>query len=394
MPSNRQLFLQHLAQTSDLPMALEIEKAEGVFLYDTIGKKYFDLISGIAVSNLGHKHPKVTEAVKKQTDEFMHLMVYGEYIQAPQVKLAKKLAEVLPPSLSCTYFVNSGSEAIEGALKLAKRYTGKNKIISFTNAYHGSSHGALSICGNEDFKRAFYPLLPNVYHLPYNSFSELNEIDNNTACVVIEPVQAEAGIILPEVNFLMEVRKKCTENEVLLIFDEIQTGYGRTGTLFGFEKHNVIPDILVLAKGFGGGLPLGAFISSKEIMHCLTNNPTLGHITTFGGNALSCAASLATIEELLNNQSLINQIPSKENLFLKLLKGKKIKNIRSAGLMLAIEFENFETNKAIIDACVENGVISDWFLFNSQSMRIAPPLIITHEQIEECCKKINEAINQ
>ncbi|CAG0990890.1 MAG: aspartate aminotransferase family protein [Bacteroidetes bacterium] len=394
MPSNRQLFLQHLAQTSDLPMALEIEKAEGVFLYDTNGKKYFDLISGIAVSNLGHKHPKVSEAVKKQTDEFMHLMVYGEYIQTPQVKLAKKLADVLPSSLSCTYFVNSGSEAIEGALKLAKRYTGRNKIISFTNAYHGSSHGALSICGNEDFKRAFYPLLPNVFHLPYNSFSELKEIDYNTACVVIEPIQAEAGIILPEEDFLMEIRKKCTENNVLLIFDEIQTGFGRTGSLFGFEKHKVIPDILVLAKGFGGGLPLGAFISSKEIMHCFTNNPILGHITTFGGNALSCAASLATLEELLYNQSLINQIPSKENLFLKLLKGKKIKNIRSAGLMLAIEFENFETNKAIIDACVENGVITDWFLFNSQSMRIAPPLIITHEQIEECCKKINEAINQ
>lgn len=394
MPSNRQLFLQHLAQTSDFPMALEIERAEGVFLYDTSGKKYFDLISGIAVSNLGHKHPKVTEAVKKQTDEFMHLMVYGEYIQAPQVKLAKKLAEVLPPSLSCTYFVNSGSEAIEGALKLAKRYTGRNKIISFTNAYHGSSHGALSICGNEEFKRSFYPLLPNTYHIPYNSFSDLNEIDSSTACVVIEPVQAEAGVILPEENFLTEVRKKCTDNNALLIFDEIQTGYGRTGTLFGFEKHSVIPDILVLAKGFGGGLPLGAFISSKEIMHCLTNNPTLGHITTFGGNALSCASGLATLEELLNNQWLISQIPSKENLFLKLLKGKKIKKIRSAGLMLAIEFENFETNKAIIDACIENGVITDWFLFNSKSMRIAPPLIITHEQIEECCIKINQAVNQ
>ncbi len=394
MPSNRQLFLQHLAQTSDIPMCLEINKAEGVFLFDTKGKKYFDLISGISVSNLGHNYPSITQAIKKQADEYLHLMVYGEYVQSPQVELAKKLSEILPSSLPCSYFVNSGSEAIEGALKLAKRFTGKTKIFSFNNAYHGSSHGALSICGNHEFKRAFYPLLPDVYHLEFNNFFQLNEIDNNTACVVIEPIQAEAGVILPDKNFLQELSKKCNEKNALLIFDEIQTGYGRTGSMFAFEHFGVIPDILVLAKGFGGGLPLGAFISSKEIMHCLTHNPVLGHITTFGGNALSCSASIATLEVLNNNKKLIQTVTEKEQLFRKLLKGKKIKAIRSAGLMLAIEFDDFETNKKIIDCCIEKGVITDWFLFNPQSMRIAPPLIITEAQIEECCKIINEAIER
>jgi acetylornithine/succinyldiaminopimelate/putrescine aminotransferase len=394
MPSSRQLFLQHIAQTSDTPMSLEICKADGVYLYDVNGKKYIDLISGISVSNLGHNYPSVTQAIKKQADEYLHLMVYGEYIQAPQVELAKKLSEILPNSLSCSYFVNSGSEAIEGALKLAKRFTGKTKIFSFKNAYHGSSHGALSICGNFEFKRAFFPLLPDVYHLEFNDFSQLNEIDEDTACVVIEPIQAEAGIILPEKNFLQELRKKCKEKNALLIFDEIQTGYGRTGSMFAFEYFNVIPDILILAKGFGGGLPLGAFISSKEIMHCLTHQPVLGHITTFGGNALSCSASLATLEVLNNNKKLIQSVVEKEQLFRKRLEGKKIKDIRSAGLLFAIEFKDFETNKKIIDYCIEMGVVTDWFLFNPQSMRIAPPLIITNEQIEECCIKINEAIER
>lgn len=393
MPTHRELFLRHVAQTSDTPLALEITASDGVYLFDAKGKKYIDLISGIAVSNLGHNHPAIVQAIKKQAGAFTHLMVYGEYVQHPQTKLAQKLASVLPASLSSAYFVNSGSEAVEGALKLAKRFTGRAGVVCFENAYHGSTQGALSVCGNVAYKRAFYPLLPQIHLLKYNT-SNLDAIDETVACVIVEPVQAESGVTLPHKNFLKELRKKCTETGALLIFDEIQTGLGRTGSLFAFQQSKVIPDILVLAKAFGAGLPLGAFISSREIMQCLTNNPVLGHITTNGGNALSCAASLASLNYLIRNKKLLEKVEVKSALFQSSLKSKKIKQIRAKGLLMAVEFESFELAKAIIDICIEWGVITDWFLFNPACMRIAPPLIITEKQIKKSCEVINQAILQ
>jgi len=394
MLTERELFFRHLAPTSDAPLALEIERAEGIFLYGPKGKTYIDLISGISVSSVGHLHPQVVKAVTDQLGKYMHLMVFGEYIQSPQVRLAEKLASILPPALQSCYFVNSGSEAIEGALKLAKRYTGRSKIFSFINAYHGSSHGALSVMGNESFKRAFRPLLPDVHQLEYNNLKDLNRIDNLTACVIIEPVQGEAGVIPATQEFLDALRKRCHETGALLIFDEIQTGFGRTGKLFSFENYGIIPDIITLAKAMGGGMPIGAFISSQEIMNTLSFAPVLGHITTFGGHPVSCAAALATIE-VLTNGNLPEQVKEKELLFIELLSDHPlVKKIRSAGLLMALEMPDFETNKRVIDKAIEKGVILDWFLFNSQSMRIAPPLIITKEQIISACKMIREAMDE
>jgi acetylornithine/succinyldiaminopimelate/putrescine aminotransferase len=391
MLTQRQLFLNHVAQTSETPLALEIEKAEGVYLTDISGKRYIDLISGISVSNLGHRHPKVVEAIKQQLDKYMHLMVYGEYIQAPQVQLAKLLTEHLPENLSSVYFVNSGTEAIEGALKLAKRFTGRTEIISFKNAYHGSTHGSLSIMGNEEFKNTYRPLLPDVTQLEYNNSVQFNLITTRTACVVIETIQGEAGALVPKGDFLKRLHERCTETGTLLIADEIQCGFGRTGKLFAFEHYNFVPDILCLAKGMGGGMPIGAFVSSKEIMHTLTNNPMLGHITTFGGHPVCCAAAKASLEVLLT-ENLIQQVEAKEQLFRTLLKHPKIKTINGKGLLLAVEFDSYEQNKIIIDKCISKGVISDWFLFSSHSMRIAPPLIITEEEIEIACKIIIESL--
>jgi acetylornithine/succinyldiaminopimelate/putrescine aminotransferase len=391
MLSQRQLFLNHVAQTSETPLALEIEKAEGVYLYDTTGKKYLDLISGISVSNVGHRHPAVVTAIKNQVDKYMHLMVYGEYIQSPQVNLAKALSDVLPENLSAVYFVNSGSEAIEGALKLAKRYTGRTEIISFKNAYHGSTHGSLSIMGSEEFKNAYRPLLPETKQIEFNVIENLKEITNKTACVVVETIQGEAGAIVPQNNFLMALRKRCSEVGALLIADEIQCGFGRTGKLFAFEHYNFVPDILCMAKGMGGGMPIGAFVSSQKIMSTLSNNPILGHITTFGGHPVSCAASLATLTVILN-EKLVESVLEKESLFRQYLVHPKIKSIHGKGLLLAIEFESYEENKRIIDKCIEDGVITDWFLFNSHSMRIAPPLTITNEEIKQACSIILAAI--
>lgn len=391
MFSERQLFLNFLAQTSDFPLLLEFEKAKGIYLYDISGKSYIDLISGISVSNLGHSNQRIIDAVKTQLDKHMHLMVYGEYVQSPQTKYAKKLTSVLPEQLKNVYLVNSGSEAIEGALKLAKRYTGKQKIFSFKNAYHGSSHGALSIMGNENFKQAFRPLLPEVYHINFNSFEDLALIDDKTACVIVEPIQAEAGIIKPNEGFLQAIRQKCDEAGALLIFDEVQTGMGRTGSLFAFEKYNVIPDILVLAKGIGGGMPLGAFVSSKEIMSVFKNNPILGHITTFGGHPVSCAAALEALNIILE-ENLIAEVEAKSSLFVKNIKHKAIKEIRTAGMMIAIELENFEMVQKVVKHSIESGVIIDWFLFCDNSIRIAPPLIITNEEILKACEVINKAI--
>ncbi len=391
MLTNRQLFFNHLAQTSDTPLALEIEKAEGVYLFGVSGKRYMDLISGISVSNVGHRHPKVTAAIHNQLDKYMHLMVYGEYIQSPQVQLAKLLAEHLPENLSSVYFVNSGSEAIEGAMKLAKRFTGRTEIISFNNGYHGSTHGSLSIMGNEEFKNAFRPLLPDVRQIEYNNVSDFKHITNQTAAVIVETIQGEAGAIIPNDDFLKQLRNRCDEVGAMLVADEVQCGFGRTGKLFAFEHYYFTPDILCLAKGMGGGMPIGAFISSKEIMHSLTNNPILGHITTFGGHPVSCAASIATLNILLE-EKLIDQIDQKEKLFRDLLIHPLIKSINGKGLLLAIEFESYEQNKTIIDKCIENGVITDWFLFNSHSMRIAPPLTITMEEIETACQTILQCI--
>ena len=394
MLSERDLFFRHLAQTSEAPLALEIQRAEGIFLFDVSGKSYLDLISGISVSNVGHRHPHVLRAINSQLELYLHLMVYGEYIQSPQVQLAQKLASILPAELQSCYFVNSGSEAIEGALKLAKRYTGRSGICSFKNAYHGSSHGALSVMGNESFKQAFRPLLPDIHFLEINNKADINRIDENTACVVIEPIQGEAGVISVTTEFLSSLRIRCNETGTLLIFDEIQSGFGRTGKMFAFEHFGVIPDILTLAKAMGGGMPIGTFISSPAIMNSLSCSPVLGHITTFGGHPVSCAAAIASVEVLLN-EKLIESVSEKEALFLNLLGNHPlVKEFRSRGLLIALEMENFETNKRVIDNAIKNGVIVDWFLFNPQSMRIAPPLTITLREIETACDLLRASMDE
>ena len=394
MMTNRQLFLNYLAQTSDSPLALEITFAEGIYIYDSSGKKYIDLIAGISVSNTGHRHPVVVKAIKDQLDKYLHLMVYGEYIQSPQIKLAATLAGLLPEKLNNCYFVNSGSEAVEGALKLAKRFTGRKKIVAFKNAYHGSTHGALSVIGNESYQIPFYPLLPEIEHIEFNSIGDLNAITNKTACVIVEPVQGEAGIVPGTHDFLSALRNRCNETGTMLIFDEIQTGLGRTGYMFVFEKYKIIPDILLLAKGLGGGMPIGAFISSHEIMQTLTANPVLGHITTFGGHPVSCAAALANIEVIIN-EKLIESVEAKSKLFVQQLsKCNYIREIRAAGLMIALQLDNFIQVKKTIDICIEHGLISDWFLFNDSSIRIAPPLTISIAQIEESCQILIEAMDK
>ncbi|HZY37172.1 MAG TPA: aspartate aminotransferase family protein, partial [Mucilaginibacter sp.] len=388
----RQLFLSHNAQTTDFPLLLEFERADGIYLYDKNGRAFIDLISGIGVSNLGHSHPHVINAIKEQVDKYMHLMVYGEYVQTPQVRFAEKLISLLPDNLQSVYFTNSGAEAVEGALKLAKRFTGRRQIVAFKNSYHGSTQGALSVMGNEEFKQAYRPLLPGVSFARFNSLDDLDLITTATACAIIEPVQGEAGVRVPDKAFMQALRKRCTELGVLLVLDEIQSGFGRTGQLFAFEHFGIVPDILLLAKALGGGMPVGAFIASHQIMAALKNNPILGHITTFGGHPVCCAAGLAALEVLLN-ENLVAGVGEKAALFRKLLVHPQIKEVRGEGLMLAVEFENFELNKKIIDRCIENGVITDWFLHCSNAMRIAPPLIITGEQIEKACTVIVEAID-
>lgn len=389
--TNRQLFLSHVAQTSPEPIGLEIVKAAGTKMWDADGKEYIDLISGFSVCNIGHSHPAVIKAVKDQVDRYMHLIVYGEFIETPQVAYAKFLADHLPPSLHSVYFTNSGAEATEGAMKLAKRVTGRSKIIACNKAYHGSTQGALSIMGDEHWRNAFRPLLPGIYHLDYNSDDLINAVDKDTACVIIETVQAESGVNKPSVDWLIALRTKCTEKGALLVFDEIQAGFGRTGSLWAFEQYNIVADILLLGKALGGGMPLGAFISDSKLMNTLTNNPVLGHITTFGGHPVSCAAGLAAMKVLVQ-QKWMEEVKKKEQLFLSLLIHAKIKTVRSAGLWLAIEFNTFETCKAIIDRCIKNGVITDWFLFAPNCMRIAPPLTITLQEIMKVCSIILSAI--
>lgn len=389
--NQRQLFLQHVAQTSPAPLALEIAKAEGVYLYDTSDKKYFDLISGISVSSLGHCHPKVVAAIQQQATTYMHTLVYGEFVQNPQVNLAKALSDLLPKNLNSVYIVNSGAEATEGAMKLAKRVTGRTEIISFKNAYHGSTQGALSIMGSEEFKNSFRPLLPDTKILEFNNEAQLSEITEHTACVFIEPIQAEAGVIVPQNNFLQKLSTRCKQTGTLLVLDEIQTGFGRTGTFFAIEQFGIVPDIILLAKAMGGGMPIGAFISSKQNMDCFTNNPVLGHITTFGGNAVCCAASLATLNEIKDKQ-LYKRAKEIEQIIHQKIKHPSVKEIRSFGALIAVEFGDIDLNMRIISKCIKKGVITDWFLFCATAMRIAPPLIITNEELEHACNLINEAI--
>jgi len=387
--STRQLFLQHVGQTSQAPLALEIVKAEGCKLFDINGREYIDLIGGISVCNVGHRHPKVIEAIKMQLDSYLHIMVYGELVQSPQVQYATLIAAHLPGSLNAVFFTASGSEATEGAMKLAKRYSNRTQIISFKNSYHGSTQGALSIMGDEYWRNAFRPLLPDTMQLTYNSLEDLENITERTACVIAETVQAEAGVLVPQHNWLKALRKKCDETGALLVLDEIQCGFGRNGTLWAFEQFDVVPDILLLGKALGGGMPLGAFIADKKIMDSLSYNPVLGHINTFGGHPVCCAAGLAAFKALLE-EKLIDGVKEKEALFISLLHHLKIKTVRSCGLMIAVEFENFNMNKKIIDTLIEQGVFTDWFLFASNCLRIVPPLTISAEEITTACKKIIE----
>jgi acetylornithine/N-succinyldiaminopimelate aminotransferase len=387
----RRLFFRHVAQTSPNPLGLEIVRAEGVHLYDAGGSSYLDLIGGISVCNTGHRHPRVVQAIKDQADRYLHLLVYGELIQSPQVQYATLLAAHLPPSLNSVYFTNSGAEATEGAMKLAKRVTGRTEIVAFHQSYHGSTQGALSIMGDEYWRNAFRPLLPGIHHVEYNSAAALEAITGRTACVIAETIQAERGVYAPDKRWLEQLRQKCDETGTLLILDEIQAGFGRTGTLWGFQQYGVIPDILLLGKALGGGLPMGAFIAEREMMKTLTGDPVLGHITTFGGHPLCCAAGLASLQVLLE-EDWIARVAHKEQLFRRLLVHPAIRAVRSCGLLIAVEFGSFEQNKRVIDACIEKGLLTDWYLFAPECLRIAPPLLITDGQIEEACSIILSAI--
>jgi acetylornithine/succinyldiaminopimelate/putrescine aminotransferase len=389
----RQLFLQHLAQTSEFPLMLEIERGEGCYLYSPDGKEHLDLIAGIGVSSLGHCHPKVTAAVKEQADKYLHTMVYGEYVLTPQVRLAELMANNLPENLDSIYFTNSGTEATEGAMKLAKRYTGRTEFVAMKNAYHGSSQGAASLMWPKDFTQAYHPLLPGIKHIDFNCEWCLSQITEKTAAVIAETVQAEWGLRRPINDYLKKLRKRCDEVGALLILDEIQAGYGRTGTLWAFEQYGIVPDILLTAKGMGGGMPIGAFISSKEIMSVLSYNPLLGHITTFGGHPVSCAAALATLEVLLE-EDYIKDVPQKEQIIHEMLQHELIIHVRTAGLWAAVEMKDFDTVQAVIKECLELGLITDWFLFNDRSLRIAPPLLITEEEIRKGCRIILQAMDK
>lgn len=396
--NNRQLFLNHVGQTSEAPLCLNIVKAEGSKMWDADGNEFIDLIAGISVCNIGHRHPKVIEAIKKQVDDYLHIMVYGELVENPQVAYATKLAAHLPPVLNAVFFTASGSEATEGAMKLAKRYTGRTQIISFKNSYHGSTQGALSIMGSEYWQQAFRPLLPDILQLNYNNFEELALITDRTACVVAETIQAEAGVLLPQNGWLSTLRKRCSETGCLLVLDEIQSGFGRNGSLWAFEQFSVVPDILLLGKALGGGMPLGAFVSHKNIMDSFTSNPVLGHINTFGGHPVSCAAGLAGLNALIDDR-MIEGIEKKARLFISMLKHPLIRNINAAGLMMAVEFDSFQLNKKVIDALLETSkeepaVFTDWFLFAPHALRIVPPLNITEEEIEAACTKIIKVLNR
>ena len=384
MSNAKDIFKKHQAQTFPFPSCLEIQSSKGSYITDVTGKQYLDFVAGVSACTLGHSNPIIIGAVKEQLDKYTHVMVYGEYVQGPQYKLAKLLADNLPKNLSTTYFTNSGTEAIEGAMKLAKRDTGRSEIISCKDSYHGSTQGALSIMGNEEHKAKYRPLLPQCNQIIYNDENSLENITEQTAAVVIEPIQGATGFVTPENDFLQKVREKCNETGTLLIFDEIQTCFGRLGTLFGFENYNVVPDILCIAKGMGGGMPIGAFIASWDLMNLLTFEPKLGHITTFGGHPINCAASLATLEVLLST-NVKSKVKEKEQLFRQHLQHQKIKEIRGKGLMLSIEFDNEQLAKEVVEKSLEKGLILFYFLFTKTAIRITPPLTISEEEIIKGC---------
>jgi acetylornithine/succinyldiaminopimelate/putrescine aminotransferase len=391
--NNRQFFLQHLAQTSPKPIGLEVARAEGIYIHDTEGKAYIDLIAGFSVCNIGHSHPKVIAAIEQQIKQYMHVIVYGEFIQSPQVQYAKALLSLLPENLQSIYFTNSGAEAAEGAMKLAKRVTKRTRMIAFDGAYHGSTQGALSVMGDEYFRNAYRPLLPDVLHLRYNNMEDIDLIDHEVACVMVEPVQAETGITAASAAWLKALRTKCDALCILLIFDEIQSGFGRTGSLFAFEQYGVVPDILLTGKALGAGLPLGAFISSPAMMGTLTYEPVLGHITTFGGNPVACAAGKAGLEVLLES-GWIDEVKAKEKFLKEALTHPAILDIQHKGLWMSLQFATPEITKKIAANCVSNGVITDWFLFAEDRIRIAPPLSITIEELTIAVQKLNESIDQ
>lgn len=384
-------FLTYQAKTTPYPLGIEIDHAKGSYVYDSSGKSYLDFVAGVSACSLGHCHPNIVEAIKNQSERYLHVMVYGEFAQDPAVNLAKELAQELPESLGVTYLVNSGTEAIEGALKLAKRVTGRGELIAANKAYHGSTHGALSLLGAEEQKKAYRPLLPGVSFIEFNDEKDLKKITSKTAAVLLETIQGGAGFILPENNYLRQVKKRCEEVGALLILDEIQPGFGRTGSLFGFQQFDVVPDILVMGKGMGGGLPIGAFSSSSDKMMQLTENPKLGHITTFGGNPLVAASALATLRTL-KSEKLIEQVKEKENLFRSSLKHSAIKQINGTGLMLAPLFENEEIANKVVLGCMEKGLILFWLLWEKKAVRISPPLTISEEEIKKGCAIINEVL--
>jgi acetylornithine/succinyldiaminopimelate/putrescine aminotransferase len=395
MSENRiNTFLSLQGQTNESPYLIDVEKAEGIYIWDKSGKRYMDMIAGVAVNNIGHRHPKVIDAIKKQIDKHLHVMVYGEYIQDAQLDLAENLATVLPNNLSCSYIVNSGTEANEAAIKLAKRYTGQQEIISCKNSYHGSTHGSLSVTGNEEKQSSFKPLLPQVQFIEFNNINTLEIITEQSACVIIETIQGDAGLIKPTQEFITALRTKCTATGTLLIFDEVQVGMGRTGKFFAFEHYNVVPDILTLGKALGGGMPIGAFISSKEIMHSLTNNPMLGHITTFGGHPMNCAAANACID-VLKEESWITDAERKGQLLEDILsQSSEIKEIRRAGLFLAIDLGSQEKVAEVVKKCLEKGLIGFWFLSTPTAFRLSPPLSITEKEIKEAGEIILNGIRK
>ena len=389
----KQEFFKYQAQTTPYAAGFEVEKAEGSYIYGKDGRSYLDFVAGVSANTLGHSHPKVVNAIKEQADKYLHVMVYGEYAQEKPVELCKLLAEATPEPLEVTYLVNSGAEAIDGALKLAKRYTGREEIISMKNSYHGNTHGALSVSGNEFHKREFRPLLPMISFIEFNNEEEFSKITEKTACVIAETIQGAAGFLTPSQNYFKNLKKRCEEVGALLILDEIQPGFGRTGKLFSFEHYDMVPDILVMGKGMGGGVPVGAFMSSAEIMKSLQHSPKLGHITTFGGNPLIAAASFATLKEVLES-SLMNEVEEKEKLFRELLVHPKIKKVNGRGLMLAVELESPEYTLDVANRCMEKGLIVFWQLYRNEFMRISPPLTISKEEIKKGCEIILEALNE
>ena len=393
----RKQFLRHVAQTSPAPQLIEVARAEGVYFYTPEGKRYYDLISGVSVNNVGHGNAAIVEAVQRQVADYMHIMVYGEMVERPQVEYARLLAETLPEPLDTVYFLNSGAEAVEGALKLAKRYTARTEMISMRRAYHGSTHGAMSMMGapeGEEWKNAFRPLLPDTKAIRFNSFEDLGQITTRTACVLCEPVQGEAGVRPPEAGYLQALRKRCDEVEALLIFDEIQMGMGRSGEMFAMQKYGVVPDIVCLAKAFGGGMPLGAFISSQKIMSTLTHDPVLGHITTFGGHPVCCAAGLAAMRYLIDNK-VVEDVERKGAMYESLLQDHPaVKEIRRSGLLLAVELGESEKLYKIMDHFIEEGILSDWFLFCDTAFRISPPLVISDDEIRDSVSIIRRCLDR